>query len=271
MFNKYFYQLIFKVIVFFALFLSPLNANEINRPKVSIVVDNAYPPYSYLKDDKLEGIYVEMVLLAAQELMPFYQIELIPMPWKRAIFEVELGHVMGVLPPYKHLEERPFITPYSEPLMIESVIAFCNKDIDINKYLDKKLKIPALNIGVNAGFLILGDKITNAAKLGSVKIWENKNTSANILKLLSKRIDCYINDKLSTLWQFKRMKQQNALLNFDDIQASMLIMEQQAYIGYAKGFSQLETKADFIKRMNLALIKLKNTGEVKEILNRYIK
>lgn len=260
----------FKLIVFCTLFLSSLGANEINRPKVSIVVDDAYPPYSYLVDDKLQGIYVEMVLLAAQELMPFYQIELIPMPWKRAIFEVESGHVMGVLPPYKHLKSRPFINPYSEPLMTENVIAFCHKGINIEHYLIDEVTKPVLNLGINAGFLILGDRIKKASQQGFVKVWENKNTSANISKLLSKRIDCYLNDELSTLWEFKRMKQQNSLLSFEDIEANFLVMEQKAFIGYAKNFSKLNSKRDFINRMDIALVNLKNSGQIEAILKHYI-
>jgi polar amino acid transport system substrate-binding protein len=261
----------FFIFVFCILSQGTTSAEDLKIPVVTILVDDAYPPYTYTINNELRGIYVEIVRLAAKSLSTEYKLELIPMPWKRALLETKLGNALGILPPYKHLTARPFIFPYSKPLMTEHVIAFCNKNININPYLNGESIKPKLNIGINAGFLILGDKLTYAKKIGTVKVWENKNTQANIFKLISNRIDCYLNDKLSTLWQFQKMKTQNSSLNFNDIKESYLIMSQNAYIGYAKNYIKLSSKNDFIKQMDLALDKLKTSGEMELVINRYIK
>ena len=53
--------------------------------KVTILVDDAYPPYSYQINGELYGIYVDIVKQAAQLLSREYQVNLQAVPWKRGV------------------------------------------------------------------------------------------------------------------------------------------------------------------------------------------
>ena len=44
--------------------------------------DDDYPPYSYVENGQLKGIYTQIVREAVQA-MPQYAVQLRPVPWKR--------------------------------------------------------------------------------------------------------------------------------------------------------------------------------------------
>ena len=248
--------------LFFSLFLclmiiAKTRANEITIPTVTILADEAYPPYSYLENGQLKGIYINLLLRAADEIYPHYKIKLEPAPWKRALKEVENGHALAVIPPYKHLEARPYIWPYSIALRAESVVAFCHKDVNLNHFVQIPLEEkPPLIVGINSGYLILNDTLKLAKKQGKIRIWENKVTGANIKKLVARRLDCFLNDRDSTLWELARIQRSEPDINFNQIYEAMLVMTNTAHIGYSNtANTKYPHKQDFVRRMNEALIK----------------
>lgn len=89
--------------------------------RVTILVDGSYPPYSYLENGKLTGIYVDLVYQAAKLIDDKYSVELQAVPWKRGLAALENGDGFALLPPYKHIKRRPYIWPYSVPLQEEVV------------------------------------------------------------------------------------------------------------------------------------------------------
>ena len=72
------------------------------QQEVIIVADDSYPPYSYVENNELRGIYIDLINLAAQRLAKDYKIKFVAMPWKRALQEVKLGNAFAVIPPYIH-------------------------------------------------------------------------------------------------------------------------------------------------------------------------
>lgn len=108
-----------------------------------------------------------------------------------------------------------------------------------------------------------------AKKAGNIVISENKSTHSNILKLYSKRIDCYVNDRASTLWELSRASVKSSV-NFDDIYEALLIMSQTAHIGYSNSKdTDFYYKGDFIKSMDIALEAFFASDEFHQIINRY--
>ena len=127
-----------------------------------------------------------------------------------------------------------------------------------------------LYLGVNAGYLILNKKLEQAKKANNISIFENKSTSANIKKLFYNRLDCYVNDKHSTLWELAHIAKE-ADINFDKIKESLLVMTQTAHIGYTNNPSHpFEFKDDFIIRMDEALSSVISSKVYQEIINRYV-
>jgi polar amino acid transport system substrate-binding protein len=240
--------------------------------KVTILADDSYPPYSYVEDDELKGIYVDIVKAAASHMKKYYQVDLVGVPWKRALMGAKEGSVLAILPPYKRIAERDYIWPYSLAIMSETVVAYCQNDINIIDYFSPSLasSLTPLNIGINSGYMIFSEEIQTAITNNNMIVWENKNTDANIMKLQSKRLDCYLNDRLAIRHQFRRLnKAQN--LNFDDVSESLIVMSQTAHIGYSDRANKTFTyKNDFIYRMDAALMKIKASTEYEKIIARYI-
>lgn len=241
-------------------------------PQVTILADDSYPPYSYVENNELKGIYVDIVKAAAELIHEHYQVDLQGVPWKRALMKVEEGSVLAILPPYKHIEEREYIWPYSLAIMSETVVAYCQKHINIIAYFDKHSadSLPTLNIGINSGYMIFSDEIKAAVADKRMKVWENRSTDANIMKLQSKRLDCYLNDRLAIQYElFMLSKRQQ--LNFDDVVESLIVMSQTAHIGYSNSDAQqFPYKNDFVNRMDDALQKVKNSQQYIDIIEKYL-
>ena len=223
---------------------------------VTIVTDDSYPPYPFYHDGELQGMYIELVRAAAEYLKDDYKIEIVAEPWKRALASIENGQAFAILPPYKHTEKRPYIWPYSIPIFNEVVVAFCRNNVDlftaVTSSLDREHR--PINVGINAGFLILNDELERAAAQKRIIVWENKSTHANLVKLLRGRIDCYVNDRRSTLWEMEQLRYTDPSINMSHISENMVVISRAAYIGYTKdGSGRFSYKDDFVKKMNAAL------------------
>ncbi|AZZ97331.1 transporter substrate-binding domain-containing protein [Pseudoalteromonas sp. R3] len=221
---------------------------------VTILADDSYPPYSYVQDGKLVGIYPTLILEAAKLIKEEYLVELRPIPWKRGVAALEHGEAFALMPPYIHLDTRPYIWPYSVALKQEEVVAFCNPGVTLQNITQSHSEKEPINIGLNAGFLILDDALKQARKNGHIVVWENKNTRANIIKLFKKRIDCYINDRLSTLIGISELQDQLPGLSAQSFVEDRVVLSRSAHIGYLKGYEgKYPFKADFITKMDAAL------------------
>jgi polar amino acid transport system substrate-binding protein len=245
-------------------------ATEVTQ--VTILADDSYPPYSFVENGKLKGIYIDIVRQAATLIESHYKINIIAIPWKRGLLEIEMGKSFALIPPYKHIQKRSYIWPYSIPLMKEHVVAFCQKGINLSKYINptKIKKQPPLMIGINAGYLILNKKLEKAVHRKDIIISENKSTSSNIMKLYTKRLDCYFNDKNSTHWELSQLSKKSSI-NFENVREALLVMTQTAHIGYTNAHGHdFEFKDDFVLRMDDALSNLISSGTYQEIINQYV-
>ena len=255
------------LIALYTLFVPNLYAAPVQR--VTILADDSYPPYSFVEDGQ---IYIDIVKEAAKLIEPHYKVKIVAVPWKRGLQELQKGISFALLPPYKHIKKRSYIWPYSIPIMKESIVAFCRPGINLLEYLKPQtIKINApLIIGINAGYLFLNKVLEIAIDKGGIVISENKSTFSNIMKLYHKRLDCYINDKLSTLWELSNIKN-NKNINLDSIKEVLLVMTETAHIGYTNNPTHTFLfKGDFILRMDQALSIVMSSTEYQKILNRYV-
>jgi len=115
--------------------------------------DDDYPPYSYVENGQLKGIYTEIVREATQA-MPQYAVQLRPVPWKRGLLMLQTGEAFALYPPYSWRSERPYVR-YSVPLLMEQLVVLCSQDVLAKRALRQwPADYGGLHIGVNAGFLL---------------------------------------------------------------------------------------------------------------------
>jgi polar amino acid transport system substrate-binding protein len=236
------------------LFLLMLSFTSNSKTTVTILADDDYPPYSYLENGELKGIYVDLLKRASAKLQLDYYVKIVPMPWKRALLIVDQGGVVGIIPPYLRYDARPYISSYSPALGTEFVVTYCHESIDLERALD--LKSPSnkrLHIGINAGYLILNQSYKKAIAKGRIRIWENKSTEINVIKLLTRKVDCYVNARKAILYELNKIKKSNPQLSTIVVTEKDEIGQQTAHIGFSRN-SNFPQKKDFIKRMNASLL-----------------
>ncbi|MCJ8314697.1 MAG: transporter substrate-binding domain-containing protein [Saccharospirillaceae bacterium] len=242
--------------------------------EVTVYADENYPPYSYVEDGELKGIYNEILKITFAQ-MQGYQVNIVPVPWKRGLKLIEDGDAFALYPPYFHVLKRPYIWPYSLPILDERVIVYCYSDI-LNNSLRPKWPEDyyGLTIGINAGFHLGGDKFWQAVKDKKIVVSEAKGNKENLLKLGSKRIDCYINDRISILWQLKQMKTKG---EYDEGGKQSRLLEgatisiEQGFLGFTNTDNNyFYYKDDFKKQFDIIIYNMRRTGQTQKIINDFV-
>lgn len=243
------------------------------HPPTSVVVygDDAYPPYSYIENGEAKGIYTD-ILNAVFEEMPSYRIKITLVPWKRGLKLLEVGEGFALYPPYYYTDKRPYIFPYSIPILNEEVVVYCQPDSVVNRTLNHwPSDYLGLTIGINEAFALGGTEFWDAVKQGKIFLKEAKGNRANILNLYKNRIDCYINDRLSILWEIKLLTEEGIIRPNWTLTLGTSVGGEQGYLGFTNTTpNRYPYKDDFIKQFNQTLKQLKNDGTVEQIMSHYL-
>lgn len=234
---------------------------------VTVIADEAYPPYSYKKDGKMTGIYTD-ILRAVFDGMPDYKVTIEGVPWKRGLKMMEESESFALYPPYKHAN-RPYME-YSMPILSEEVAAYCTDKVLTNPRPNWPDDYHGLTIGRNSGFEIGGDQFKEAVYAGKIKLSETKGNDKNLLKLINKRIDCYINDALSIEWELGNLKKAGKYSG-SGITRGATVSGNFGYLGFTKNSGKFKFLNDFKGKYHIQLEKLKKDGKVDEIIKSYTK
>jgi polar amino acid transport system substrate-binding protein len=242
---------------------------------VTIYADAGYPPYSYEKDGKPAGLYYE-IARAAFNRMHGYKIEVQTVPWKRGMALLRTGTGFALYPPYMNTTDEPWTWPYSLPLYEERVVAVCRKDVLAAKPRKRWPEdFHGLTIGNNAGFIVGGEAFEKAVRSGQLRMEEGKDSETNIVKLGLKRIDCYINDRVSIQWTLNQLKAQgryNEGSTHAEIAEATVIAVEQGFLGYTdRDNGKYTYKTDFAKQFDNAIYQMKRTGEIDSIARNFFK
>jgi polar amino acid transport system substrate-binding protein len=242
---------------------------------VTIYADAGYPPYAYEKDGKPAGLYYDIVRAAVGH-MQGYKVEIQPVPWKRGMALLRTGTGFALYPPYMNTKDEPWTWPYSLPLYEEHVVAVCRKDVLAVK---PRKRWPedfyGLTIGNNAGFIVGGEAFDQAVRARQLRVEEAKDSETNIVKLGLRRIDCYINDRLSIQWTLNQLKAQG---KYDEggmhasVAEAAVIAVKQGFLGFTdRDNGKYIYKNDFVKQFDNAISLMKRSGEMDAITRNFFK
>jgi polar amino acid transport system substrate-binding protein len=256
------------------LFLGLYGSARIAAAQIPVVIyaDDSYPPYSYVENGELRGVYPE-IFHRIFEQMPDYQVHIEAVPWKRGLKLLETGEGFALFPPYYWPKERPWME-YSDDVSTEWVAVFCNENVNRSQPHNKWPEdFYGLRIGINAGYLAGGEKFFQAAKEGKLVIDSAPGSRSNIIKVLLKRNDCFVNDRFSIIWEYNKI--QAAGLYHDNagkITEINSISQQKSYLGFTnRDHGQFPFKANFIRQFNTVLGNMKKHGEIQQIIERFLK
>ena len=242
------------------------------HPPVKVLVygDDSYPPYSYGENGVAKGIYSDILRRVFEE-MPGYDVKLVPIPWKRGLKMLKVGQGLALYPPYYYPDKRVYISPYSKPILDEEVVVFCHpdsvKERSLNNWPSDYL---GLTVGVNEAFALGGTQFWDAVKVGKITLLEAKGNRPNLLNLHEKKIDCYMNDRLSILWEMKRMTKEGLLPEDWKLTLGAVVSAEKGYLGFTnREPDKYPFKEDFVQNFNKTLMKLQQRGEIDSIIKDY--
>ena len=239
---------------------------------VTIYADAGYQPYSYAgSDGRAAGLYADIVKTAFAR-MKGYRIEIKPVPWKRGMAMLKSGAAFALYPPYMNLKDEPFTWPYSLPLYEEIVVAVCTREVAATPRPRWPEDFYGLRIGNNAGFLVGGDKFNSAVKAGKIRLEEASDTRTNILKLGLKRIDCYINDRISIRATQMQLVREGKLGAAPVAIEAAVIATEQGFLGFTdRDQGKFAYKTDFLKQFDAIIYDMKRHGEIERIARNFFK
>ena len=258
--------------IFMALVAASLAFGSETRAQtaVTLVGDNNYPPYSYEEKGRAHGIYVEILQEAFEELDGF-DLQIQMLPWKRGLALVEDGAAVGIFPPYQHTEARPYIWPYSEPILFEQVAVFCDADALHLERPNWPEDYFGFRIANNRGFLTPGKAFFDAAKDGTIELNEVANARTGLKMLIQGRVDCYVNDGRAIRWELTRLKKEGVYNpGILEIKQGALASGEWGYVGFTDRDEGLFPFKDTLAfRLDKVIERMKTKGRIAEIVNRF--
>ncbi|MEP3049698.1 MAG: transporter substrate-binding domain-containing protein [Roseibium sp.] len=228
-------------------------------PTVTIVQDEAYPPFMMSDGGSPSGIYADIVVEADKRL-PDYKIDLLAAPWTRAKFLVETGKVDALLGTYFRPTARPWIKHYSSPLLSEDVFVYCRQGVAKGgwTYPDDYAGLLFAN---NSGFGTPGQAFFKMVEEGTLAVVEEQTTEENLHLLQIGRADCYVQEKTAVVTHLNSGK-------YNSIEAIQKVSSEPAHIGYGLTIEQNNLRR-FVADMDVALESMSTDGTIDRIISRH--
>lgn len=248
------------------------SATEKTPIEVLVYAEDGYPPYSYVEAGEARGIYTEIMKLAFAR-MPSYRVTIEPIPWKRGLALIESGRGFAFYPPY-YRPERLFIKLYSIPILKESVAVFCRNEILVRRRPNWPEDYYGLIVGVNRGYRVGGDKFWAAVSSGKILVDEAGNNRQNILKLLAGRVDCYVSDRLSVLWEHARLSQEKPQKGDRPgaLVEGAVVSSEHGYLVFTDtDQGRFPFKEQFLADFNAVIRRMQEQGEIDRIVEASVK
>ena len=239
--------------------------------EVTVLCDAGYPPYSYVENGEAKGLYSD-ILREVFARMPGYRVSIRPVPWPRGLAELARGSSFALFPPYHRPQERPWMD-YSRPILEESVVTFVRSaSVQRRALHDFPAAYAGLRIGLNRGFSIIVDpRYDLMLAEGALEQSFAKDNRTNLLQLRQGRIDVYINDRLSILWELQRMNKEGLTgSKLDWLVEGTKLSSEHGHLGYTRLNAQAYPyKEDFMQRVDAALVELQRDGSIARLARRY--
>lgn len=237
-----------KVPVNFLLFMDELN-----------IITEIYPPYNFRFKGKLYGISVDIMTSMLKIIGSKQTREDIKLwPWARGYREV-LENKNACLFSTTRTEEREKLFKWVGPISPTtiSVIALKNKNIEINSINDlKKYRIGVAIDDIGEQLLVsAGIKLEKLNRMGGVDV-----ILQSIKKLNKDRIDLFAYEENAVRWEMKTKG-----FNYEEYEIVYSLKKGEVFFVLHKGVSD-----QTIEKLQNVLDKIKENGEYKKILDKYL-
>lgn len=258
-------------IVLLGLFLFRTNAETPQTQSITIVIDDAYEPFSYAFNGEPRGLYVD-ILQAISQNLPGFDIKLKAVPWERGKMMMKNGKELGLAPAYFHGHDWDYLYPYSIPLMREQVALLCHSDLSQLESKEWPEDFTDLSIGNMRGFDGWGGMEFHKL-VADRKIFYRELSSAEQLILMAakRRLDCILMEEFAFAWNIKNLKNSKQLSNTDPLplRKVKIVGSDYSYIGYSEVAilsGNFPSQYQFRKAFDSTLYKMQKSGELQRVI-----
>lgn len=234
--------------------------------EVTIYVDNNYYPFSFSENNQATGMYIN-ILKAAFSKMDGFNVNIVPIPWKRGKKMMANGEAFALAPAFFHAHDWGYLYPYSLPFYTETIIVACNKNIMSQPRPNWPNDYKGLNIGNVSGFDGWGGiEFRKLVENDEINYSEIKSSKSLIKMLVGQKYDCIMIEDRVFDFTLKNEKRKGSLVK------STTIGKDPVYIGYSEKYIQRGQQVDqykFRKLFDSTIYKMKKSGEINKILSSY--
>lgn len=274
----------FTMFIFICSIVITLPSSAFSVQEVTVLIDDGnWIPYTYKdKDGNVTGIYPEIVKKAVSR-MPGYTVNFLGVPWSRAKLHLKEGRFFAMLPPYFHAHDwltddepkRPYIWPYSLPLLTQTDIVVC----DAMKLESPRPNWPEdyqdLSFAMQRGDGRAGEKFVKMVEEKKINLVFARSNLHTIKLLLLGRADCTVISKKPFHWQINEMKKNGEYARLGKVvplKESKTIRTNEGYLGYTdiSAEKNFPFKKDFVIKFDIEIYKMKKSGEIQEIIDRFV-
>jgi polar amino acid transport system substrate-binding protein len=216
-----------------------------------------WPPAEYSVAGEARGYHVDIVRAVLQSMgmsarFSFY-------PWKRAEMRVQRKEIPGLLSLHPTPEREALLLFAHEPLSSSDNVLFAAKGREFGaSRLDSLI---GKTIGVTAGYNY-GDDFKRLSEQGLVKTDAATTDEQGMRKLVAGRFDAFVCDRVVGMGLVRSLGLQ------EQVQVLPLVVSS---VNMHAAFARTPENAEFAQRFDVALRKLKKSGEWQRILDGYLK
>jgi len=253
------------------------------QQEVEIYTYDTLPPYAYQDEDgQLTGLYIELVRTIVAR-MPDYALKLTVLPWERAKHLAKTGEAFAILPPYFHAHDwltdqepkKPYIWPYSMPLYTQKDVVICNDKVKLNSVNQFPEDFSGLSFVMWRGDGRAGEAFNIMVKRKEIPLHLVNSIEIVIDLLVTARYDCTVSAALPFNWYLTKQSQTKDFQSLNlkhPLKNLSVVSMNQAYLGYSNINAEINYpyKKDFSIKFDIELYKMKQSGELEEIVGRFV-
>ncbi|MEM0911934.1 MAG: transporter substrate-binding domain-containing protein [Pseudomonadota bacterium] len=239
---------------------------------VTLFFDEAYPPYSYKKDDVLMGVLPELISLIDESMKEFDIIK-VSGEWHHGKQQLREGNVFGLVGTYFIPNRHDFMFPFSYPLFLEEVVLVCHHLTEIETDSNWPEDYRGLKIGTVAGYDGWANSKNHHRSIQGINYFEFPDVELAFLSVKDRITDCTILERLVFQQMLERTENSLAANANKIIRITTSKRNESVHIGFAKTLFLHDDTSDnaleFAKQFDTAVIELHRNGAIAEVLSKH--
>ncbi|WP_375749490.1 substrate-binding periplasmic protein [Vibrio sp. HN007] len=214
-----------------------------------------FKPFIWCENDEVKGIYFKLINELFSRANQPYTISCYP--WKRALYHLKVGNVDGLFAAFKTEEREQFAVFVETPLRKAAYYTVTRSDSLLELHTTDDLR--GLRVGINLGHSV-SPEFDLAAKRGDIYVEEASSLEQNLRKLISGRIDVYVNDKTVVLDGANRLN----ILDQIKVHSDPISKTNPSYLLLSKA-TDTENMPSLVRELNAKLSEMWDDGTVDRI------